>query len=77
MYILTGSPRHSSLTSQISRILSGTFCFFCSSGHETPAPPPPFFFNLHPSPPSLLPVGQHSVLLWALCGGLACVNMTD
>lgn len=43
-----------------------------------PLPPlSPFFFNLHPSPPSLLPVGQHSVLLWALCGGLACVNMTD
>lgn len=34
-----------------------------------------FFNHNHPSPP-LLPVAQHSVLS-ALCGGLACVNMTD
>lgn len=49
-----------------------TFCFFCSTDITLPS-----FFNHHPSPPSVLPVAQHSVLLSALCGGSACVNMTD
>ena len=38
---------------------------------------PHFLYHRYPSPPSVLPVAQHSVLLSALCGGLACVNMTD
>lgn len=47
------------------------FQFFYGTRHHTQ------FFNHHQPSPPLLPVAQHWVLLSALCGGLACVNMTD